>query len=284
MSGYFFFFGYYYAAEVATLLGDQVPRAWWDRHVWQMVRTQEDDGRWWDTASGHYGDKWGTAFALLTILRYLDAVPEPDPEVLALARAEGLVPPSDAVPVVGQRAEYHVKRTIRTVVKHAPVAGSETTALVTVEQADGESAVLRLSGDNMRERGYRVAVADLAGDPWLVFLAAAGGGEYVGPGEVRLPFADSLVAVKTRWQRDGDRSSVVGVLDRVLRSNDGAWVRVDVVGETVASPIDGLPDRASFTLEAVRDRPSGSSVRRLTVELERVVDGANPAVRTPPER
>lgn len=74
VSGYFFFFGYYYAAEAMTRLGDRATKEQWNRHVWQMLRTQEDDGRWWDTASGHYGDKWGTAFALLTLNRYLHAM------------------------------------------------------------------------------------------------------------------------------------------------------------------------------------------------------------------
>lgn len=73
VSGYFFFFGYYYAAEVMARLGDGTTQAQWDRHAWQMIRTQEEDGRWWDTASGHYGEMWGTAFALLTLDRYLDA-------------------------------------------------------------------------------------------------------------------------------------------------------------------------------------------------------------------
>jgi len=73
VSGYFFFFGYYYAAEVMKMQGDVPTQKQWDRHAWQMLRTQENDGRWWDTASGHYGEMWGTAFALMTLDRYLDA-------------------------------------------------------------------------------------------------------------------------------------------------------------------------------------------------------------------
>lgn len=74
VSGYFFFYGYYYAAEAMVRLGERIDRRRWDRHAWQMIRTQEEDGRWWDTASGHYGDKWGTAFALLTLGRYLETL------------------------------------------------------------------------------------------------------------------------------------------------------------------------------------------------------------------
>ena len=73
ISGYFFFFGYYYAAEVALLLGEDVPQDVWDRFAWTMLRTQEDDGRWWDTAAGHYGEMWGTGFALMVLERYLRA-------------------------------------------------------------------------------------------------------------------------------------------------------------------------------------------------------------------
>jgi hypothetical protein len=72
ISGYFFFFGYNYATEVATLLGDEVPQQRWDRFAWTMVRTQEKDGCWWDTPAGNYGDKWGTGFALLTLGRFVD--------------------------------------------------------------------------------------------------------------------------------------------------------------------------------------------------------------------
>ena len=70
--GYFFFFGYNYATEVAVLLGDEVPQERWDRFAWTMIRTQEEDGCWWDTPAGNYGDKWGTGFALLTLGRFVD--------------------------------------------------------------------------------------------------------------------------------------------------------------------------------------------------------------------
>ncbi len=74
ISGYFFFYGYNYAAELATRLGARVSRERWDRLAWTMIRTQESDGRWWDTAAADYGDKWGTGFAIRVLQRYLDAV------------------------------------------------------------------------------------------------------------------------------------------------------------------------------------------------------------------
>ena len=36
-----------------------------------MLRTQEKDGRWWDTAAADYGDKWGTGFAIQSLQRYV---------------------------------------------------------------------------------------------------------------------------------------------------------------------------------------------------------------------
>ena len=80
ISGYFFFYGYNYASEIAARLGDAVSPERWDRFAWTMLRTQEQDGRWWDTAAADYGDKWGTGFALQVLQRYLGHV-ERSPEV-----------------------------------------------------------------------------------------------------------------------------------------------------------------------------------------------------------
>ena len=71
ISGYFFFFGYNYATEVAEILGDDYPLKRWDRLAWTMLRTQEKNGCWWDTAAADYGDKWGTGFAIMSLQRYL---------------------------------------------------------------------------------------------------------------------------------------------------------------------------------------------------------------------
>jgi len=79
VSGYFFFYGYHYFSEVLTRLGKAAPLERWERNAWTMIRTQEKDGRWWDTAAAGYGDKWGTGFALLTLQRYLEAVPAAAP-------------------------------------------------------------------------------------------------------------------------------------------------------------------------------------------------------------
>ncbi len=71
ISGYFFFYGYYYAAESALRLpkDDQAP--YWDFLARGILRTQETDGSWWDTVCYDYGNKWGTAYAMLTLDYYL---------------------------------------------------------------------------------------------------------------------------------------------------------------------------------------------------------------------
>ncbi len=72
ISGYFFFYGYYYATIMAERMGERFDRERWDRLVWTFVRTQERNGRWWDTPAADYGDKWATGFVLESIQRYLD--------------------------------------------------------------------------------------------------------------------------------------------------------------------------------------------------------------------
>ncbi len=71
ISGYFFFFGYNYASQAAEILGDEVTQKRWDRFGWTMLRTQEKNGCWWDTAAAGYGDKWGTGFAIQTLQRFV---------------------------------------------------------------------------------------------------------------------------------------------------------------------------------------------------------------------
>ncbi len=72
ISGYFFFYGYHYAAEAATHLGQADQERFWKAIVGDILRTQEKNGCWWDTMCYDYGDKWGTAFALLALERFLE--------------------------------------------------------------------------------------------------------------------------------------------------------------------------------------------------------------------
>ena len=73
VSGYFFFYGYYWFAELLQRI-DDVSRDRWERMAWTMVRTQEKGGEWWDTAAADYGDKWGTGFAICVLQRSLAAL------------------------------------------------------------------------------------------------------------------------------------------------------------------------------------------------------------------
>jgi hypothetical protein len=75
VSGYFFFYGYHYLAEYLHRLGDRVPVSRHERNAWTMIRTQEKNGCWWDTAAADYGDKWGTGFALMVLQRYFEDCP-----------------------------------------------------------------------------------------------------------------------------------------------------------------------------------------------------------------
>jgi hypothetical protein len=80
VSGFFFFYGYHYLCEFMSRMGARAPRERWERNAWTMLRTQEEDGRWWDTAAADYGDKWGTGFALLVLQSYLEHCPAGDAE------------------------------------------------------------------------------------------------------------------------------------------------------------------------------------------------------------
>jgi hypothetical protein len=91
IAGYFFFYGYRYHTLLLQRLGDEVARERWDRNAWTMIRTQEEDGGWWDTPAADYGDKWGTGFALLVLQDYLEQVGALDliTETIEIPESEG---------------------------------------------------------------------------------------------------------------------------------------------------------------------------------------------------
>lgn len=63
-SGYFFYYGYYYAGQCVALLptGETGPRA---AHLTSdLLRLQEKDGSWWDYPLYDYHQPYGTAYAL----------------------------------------------------------------------------------------------------------------------------------------------------------------------------------------------------------------------------
>ncbi len=92
VSGYFFFYGYFYLAEFMLRIDDDALLARWQRNAWAMIRTQDKDGSWWDTPAAGYGDMWGTGFAMLVLQAYFDAVPpeaDVDPEEEKLPDTSG---------------------------------------------------------------------------------------------------------------------------------------------------------------------------------------------------
>lgn len=70
-SGYFYFFGHYYAARVLELLNpaEQVPYR--GRLAREIVKCQEADGSMWDYYINTYHRPYGTAFGAMTLVRTL---------------------------------------------------------------------------------------------------------------------------------------------------------------------------------------------------------------------
>lgn len=69
IAGYFFYYGHYYAARCIQLLPQQ-KRAPYQAHLATvLLRLQEKDGSWWDYPFYDYHQAYGTAFALMSLLR-----------------------------------------------------------------------------------------------------------------------------------------------------------------------------------------------------------------------
>lgn len=66
-SGYFFFYGYYYAARAIF----QLPESTWLRHASQLaddlLPLQEKDGSWWDFPLYNYHKYYGTGYAMYSL-------------------------------------------------------------------------------------------------------------------------------------------------------------------------------------------------------------------------
>jgi hypothetical protein len=65
---YYYYFGHYYAARLIELLGPEGD-AFKQQLADQILPFQEPDGSWWDYAMWDYHKPYGTAFALMTLLR-----------------------------------------------------------------------------------------------------------------------------------------------------------------------------------------------------------------------
>ena len=69
-SGYYYYFDHYYAARLLeTLKDDPARRKYADFITAGVLPHQEEDGSWWDFPMWDYHKPYGTAFAVLTLLR-----------------------------------------------------------------------------------------------------------------------------------------------------------------------------------------------------------------------
>jgi hypothetical protein len=68
-SGYYYYFGHYYAAKLLELLPDDLRASYGPRLADCILPYQESDGSWWDYAMWDYHKPYGTAYALMTLLR-----------------------------------------------------------------------------------------------------------------------------------------------------------------------------------------------------------------------
>jgi hypothetical protein len=69
VAGYFYYFGHYYAARCIELLPPEKRGEHQDQMVPIMLRLQEKDGSWWDYPLYNYHQQYGTAYALMTLVR-----------------------------------------------------------------------------------------------------------------------------------------------------------------------------------------------------------------------
>jgi hypothetical protein len=66
---YYYYFDHYYAARLLEKLGESKKREFADVIVDGVLPHQEEDGSWWDYAMWDYHKPYGTAFAVMTLMR-----------------------------------------------------------------------------------------------------------------------------------------------------------------------------------------------------------------------
>ena len=69
VAGYFYYYGHYYAALCVEQLEPEQRPAHQDQLAQVLLPLQEKDGSWWDYPFYDYHQQYGTAFALLTLVR-----------------------------------------------------------------------------------------------------------------------------------------------------------------------------------------------------------------------
>jgi hypothetical protein len=68
-SGYYYYFDHYYAACLIELLGPDAKHQYASQLLDVILPHQEPDGSWWDYPMWDYHKAYGTAFAIMTLLR-----------------------------------------------------------------------------------------------------------------------------------------------------------------------------------------------------------------------
>jgi hypothetical protein len=69
VSGYYYYFDHYYAACLIDSLGPDAKREYGPQLMNVILPLQEPDGSWWDYPMWDYHKPYGTAFAIMSLLR-----------------------------------------------------------------------------------------------------------------------------------------------------------------------------------------------------------------------
>lgn len=69
ISGYFYFYGHYYATECIHMLPEDQQDEWKDKIAKILLDKQESDGSWWDYPLYSYGPPYGTGYTLSALSR-----------------------------------------------------------------------------------------------------------------------------------------------------------------------------------------------------------------------
>ncbi|MDE0961250.1 MAG: hypothetical protein OSB09_10755 [Planctomycetota bacterium] len=76
-SGYFFFYGHYYAGDLIRLLPQELRLQWWPKLIEKILATQESDGSMWDYSFFSYHRIYGTAWSASVMAKALREKPLP---------------------------------------------------------------------------------------------------------------------------------------------------------------------------------------------------------------
>ena len=78
-SGYFFYYGHYYAADLIALLPHELRLKWWPQLIEKILETQETDGSMWDYSFFSYHRIYGTAWSASVLAKALREKPLEQP-------------------------------------------------------------------------------------------------------------------------------------------------------------------------------------------------------------